>query len=212
MKLRLGIFLILCSLSAGFSARAQEEMAEDDYLTDGEVSSLRDTQEPDKRMTLFMDFAQRRVDAVRQYLSAGKPASGRDIQKSLAEYVQILEALQDTIDDARERRVPMSKGLKDIETRANLYLNFFKSVNSESLPGWKDFHYTLDEAMEMTRDEIAEAGKGNFPEVKGRTPPNDLPPPSASGSRPPADAKPDSKSGAKSGDEEGPPRKNRPSQ
>ena len=212
MKLRLGVYLILCTLTAALAARAQEGMVQEDYLTDGEVSSLRDAQEPDKRMTLFMDFAQRRVDAVKQQLSAGKPASGREIQKSLTEYVHILEALQDTIDEARDHRVPMSKGLKDIETRANLYLNFFKSVNSESLPAWKDFHYTLDEAIAMTSDEIAEAGKGNFPEVKGRTPPNDLPPPSSSKSRPPADAKPDAKPDTQSGDEQGPPRKSRPSQ
>jgi hypothetical protein len=212
MKLRLGVFLTLCLLTAGRAARAQEGMVQEDYLTDGEISSLRDAQEPDKRMTLFMDFAQRRVDGVKQLLSAAKPDSGRDIQKSLAEYVHILEALEDTIDDAREHRVPMSKGLKDIQTRANLYLNFFKSVNSDSLPAWKDFHYTLDEAIAMTSDEIAEAGKGNFPEVKGRTPPNELPPPPKAGARPPSDAKPDAKPGTKTGDEEGPPRKSRPSQ
>ena len=126
-----------------------------------------------------------------------------------------MEDLNDTIDDARDNRVPMTKGLKDIETRGKLYLNFLKSINSEALPTWKDYHYTLDEAMAMTEDEITEAGKGAFPEVKGRTPPNELPTPKAA-PRPPSDAKeaakPGGENGQKSGDEGGPPRKSRSQQ
>jgi hypothetical protein len=201
------VMLMLCSIGRGFLAHAQEE----EYLTDGEVSSLRDTQEPDKRMILFMDFGQRRVDAVKSELGSTKPDAGRNIQKALAEYVHVMEDLQDSIEDARDRRAPMSKGLKDVETRGHLYLNFLKSINSEALPTWKDYHYTLDEAMAMTQDEIAEAGKGAFPEVKGRTPPNDLPPPK-SASRPSSDAKEAAQPAPASGDEGGPPRKSHPSQ
>ena len=156
--------LMLCSMAWGFPAHAQDG---EDYMTDEEVSSMRDTQEADKRMILLLDFGQRRVDAVKREIGSTKPDSGRNIQKTLAEYVHIMEDLQDSIDDARDRRVPMSKGLKDIETRGNLYLNFFKSINSEALPTWKDYHYTLDEAMAMTEDEIADAQQGRLPGNEG---------------------------------------------
>jgi len=197
---RLLLVALLCWTGAIRLARA-----EDDFLDDGEVAAIRDAQEPDKRMILWMDFAQRRVDAVKQAQAAAKPDAGRAIQKTLVEYVRILEALDDTIQDARERRVPLSKGLKDVTTRGNLYLNYLRTLDSEAIPAWKDYKYTLEEAMNMTRDEIAEAAKGAYPEVKERKPPADLPPPS---SRPPAG----SQSGSKAGEEQGPPRKSRPSQ
>ena len=209
MKLRLFFLLLLLGTPWAPAGHAQED---EDYLTDGEVTSLRDTQEPDKRMTVFLDFAQRRVDAVKREMGSTKPDAGRNVQKILSDYVHIMEDLSDTIDEARDRRAPMTKGLKDIETRGNVYLNFLKSINSQALPAWKDYHYTLDEAMAMTQDEIAEAGKGAFPEVKGRTPPNELPPPTKSSSRPPSDAKEAAKPAPNSGDEGGPPRKSHPSQ
>jgi hypothetical protein len=201
--------LMLCSVAWSFAAHAQDG---EDYMTDEEESNMRDTQEADKRMILLLDFGQRRIDAVKREMGSNKPDAGRNIQKTLSEYVHIMEDLQDSIDDARDHRVPMSKGLKDIETRGNLYLNFFKSINSEALPAWKDYHYTLDEAMAMTQDEIADVRKGAFPETKGRTPPNELPAKAPPVQHPPADAKEADKPAAQPGDEGGPPRKSHPQQ
>ncbi|MBI2819710.1 MAG: hypothetical protein HYX73_07005 [Acidobacteria bacterium] len=194
MMARLAILVLVCSPGAVLPAHTQ-----DDYLTEGEISAVRDAQEPDKRMILWMDLAQRRLDAVKQAVATLKPESGRAIQESLDEYIHIMEALESTILDARDRRVPLSKGLKDVEERGNLYLNYLRTLNSEAIPGWKDFEYTLEEAMDMTKDQLAEVAKGNYPEVRERTPPTDLPPPSA---RPPSKSAPQ-----EAPREEGPPRK-----
>ena len=82
MKQSLVLMLILSAVAWGVRARAQDD---EDYLTDGEVSSLRDAQEPDKRMTLFMDFGQRRVDEVKHEMGSTKSDAGRNIQKILSE-------------------------------------------------------------------------------------------------------------------------------
>jgi hypothetical protein len=191
---RFAIFVLLCWAGAGLSVHAQ-----DDYLTSEEISAVRDAQEPDKRMILWMDLAQIRIDAIKKAVDTFKPESGRKIQKVLEEYIHIMESVDSTIEDARERRVPLDKGFKDVETRATLYLNYLRTLNSEAIPGFDDFKYTLEEALDMTRDDLAEVAKGNYPEVLERTPPKDLPPPSA---RPPSkSAPPDSPN------EDGPPRK-----
>jgi hypothetical protein len=208
MMARLVIFLVIGWAAAGPLARAQE-----DYLEDDEVSALRDAQDPDKRMILWMDIAQRRIDKIKGLAAPAKQDAGRVVQKTLGEYVHIMEDLDDTIADARERRVPLSKGFKDVRTRGNLFLNTLKSFDSEKLPGWKDFHYTLDEAMQMTSDEMAEAAKGNYPEVKERKPPSDLPSKAGEPSRPPAtESRPPAASQPAGQEKEGPPRKSRPSQ
>jgi hypothetical protein len=80
-----------------------------------------------------------------------------------------------------------------METRVPEFLKYLESLNSESSPGWKDYKFALEEAIDVTREELAEAAKGNFPEVDEREPPR-LPPPSAPRPGP---------------EEEGPPRKSR---
>jgi hypothetical protein len=157
--------------------------AQEDFLDSLEVSAMRDTQEPDKRLILWMDIAQHRVDRVKEQIETHKAEAGPKIQKALSDYVHVMEGLQDTIDDARERRVPLTKGFKDVETRGNLLLNYLRTLHSEAIPGYKDFKYTLEEALDMTRDELAEVAKGNYPETQQRKPPTDLPPSSA---RPPS--------------------------
>ena len=192
-----GLLIILALLC--WSGPVLPAQAQDDYLSEGEIDAIRDAQEPDKRMILWMDLAQLRIDAVKKAVDTFKAESGRAIQTSLDEYIHIMESLDSTIQDARERRVPLDKGLKDVETRATLYLNYLRTLDSDAIPGYRDFEYTLEEALDMTRDELAEVAKGNYPEVLERTPPSDLPPPSA---RPPSKSDPQD-----APQEEGPPRK-----
>ena len=187
----------LCCLFAAGVMGAQE-----DFLTEGEVSAIRDAQEPDKRIAVYLDFAQRRLDAVRTNLASAKPTLGRAVQKSLAEYIHILEALDGTIADARERRVPVSKGLQQVEQRGSEFLKYLESVNVESSPGWKDYQFSIEEAIDMTREELDVAGQGSFPELQERTPPTDLP------ARPAPQSAPRGESQGGS-DQQGPPRKSR---
>lgn len=188
---RVWILALLCLSGLPISARAQE-----DFLTDGEIIAVRDAQEPDKRLVLYLDFAQRRLDAVKASLDSKKSNAGRSAQKNLGEYVHILEALEGTIQDARERRIPAPKGLLAVETRGAEFLKYLESLDSESSPGWADYQFTLEEALEMTREEIAEAKKGSFPEVQERKPPSGMP------ASPPPEKR----------EEEGPPRRRRPAQ
>ena len=76
--------------------------AQDDFLTRGEVDEVRDKQEPDKRIELYLDFAQRRLDTIKVGLAESKPGVGRAAQKILREYTSILEAVET---NARGRRL-----------------------------------------------------------------------------------------------------------
>jgi hypothetical protein len=191
MRLLFAVIALLCWSGA--------VLAQDDFLTEGEISQVRDAQDSDKRLILWMDLAQRRIDAIRVAVDTFKPEAGRTIQKQLEEYIHIMESVDSTIQDARDRRAPLDKGFKDVEVRATLYLNYLRTLDSEAIPGYRDFNYTLEEALDMTRDELAEVAKGNFPEVLDRTPPTDLP---SSPAQPPSQS-----SSQDSPQEEGPPRK-----
>jgi hypothetical protein len=219
---RIAAGAILALLCLAGAARAQEGMTrigEEDHLTSGEISAVRDAQQPDKRLILYMDFAQRRIDTVKQTLASGKTNAGRAIQKSLVEYIRVLEDLESTLEDARQRRAPMEKAIKDIELRGAQFLAYLESLNPDSTPGWGDFEYTIEEAIDMTKDELAEVARGAFPEIQERTPPRELPglpssrqparstPLPADGPPRKSDAPADRPPAEPSEEEEGPPRK-----
>jgi hypothetical protein len=187
---RSAVALALASLFAGGLALAQ-----DDFLTDGEVTIVRDAQVPEKRVLAYLDFAQRRLDAVRTSMASGKSTIGRSVQASLGEYIHILEALEQTIEEARERRAPLEKALELVTTRGGEFLKYLQSIHTESSPAWKDYQFTLEEGIEMTRDQLELAAQGAYPEVEERTPP-DLPGPRSAPKREQQEEGPPRKSGA----------------
>src|SRR5206468_4741190 len=103
----------------------------------------------------------------------------------------------------------------EMESQARAALIYLQSLRTGKAANLSDYEFTLEEAIENTKDELADAKKGAFPEVNARKPPSEFP-----SSPPPSASSPPSKSGAgKSGSgksgadqgstEEGPPRKNR---
>ena len=191
-KLWIAPLLILCGISSASFLSAKE-----DFLTREEVNSIQDAEDAGVRVILYLRFAQQRLDAAQEKTASWKEAgTGRAIQKSLAEYNSILEALEDALADARQQRAPLGKPLKELENQGKHFLKVLQQL--QNVPNRSDYQFTLDEAVEMTQDELAEAKKGAFPEVNARKPPSELP------ATPPPDARPPSKA---SGAEEGPPRK-----
>jgi len=168
---RAAAFLLATWVSAAPSAA----LGQRDFLTPQEVDDVRDTQEADKRILLYLEFAQRRVDAVKQALATTNPRRGQAVRKNLSEYNLILEALNHTREDARENRIVVEKALKEVEKRGREFAEYLELLRSESSPGYADYRFTLEEALAMTEEEVAEARKGSFPEVEGRTPPVEFP-------------------------------------
>ena len=191
-KLWIVPLLVLCALcSAAFSSE------KDDFLTRDEINSIRDAEDAGKRVLLYLGFAEQRLDAAREKTASWKEAgTGLAIQKNLSEYNSILEALEDALGDARKQRAPLGKPLKELENQGKHFLKALQQL--QNAPNRSDYQFTLDEAVEMTQDELAEAKKGAYPEVNARKPPSELP------ATPPPEARPPAKS---SGAEEGPPRK-----
>jgi hypothetical protein len=188
--------------------------AQEDFLTRGEVEEVRDAQEPKKRLELYLIIAQRRIDAIKTGITSQKAGLGRATQKSLEEYTSVLEALETTLADGREKRGIEEKDLAkatEIETEFLTYLN---SLNTEGSPGYEEYHFTLEEAIAVTEEMLADAEKGVYPEVEGREAPQ-LPaaaprerqePPPLPEDGPPRRGRPQA---PPSGDDEGPPRRSR---
>ncbi len=196
--------LILIALLALFAASgAFSQSGRREFLSADEVSNIQDEQDHGKRVLLYLQFGQRRLDAVRGKTASGETNAGREIQGYLSEYNSILDALAESLDSARAQRSAMDKPIKELETRATGFLRYLQSLEAGAAANRSDYQFTLEEAIETTKDDLAEAKKGAFPEVNTRKPPTDLP------AAPPPRSKSDAgKSGTdKNSSEEGPPRK-----
>jgi hypothetical protein len=191
MKSYFFLLLLLCTWVLGTSLRGKAE-----FLTTAEIDQVRDAQEPSKRILLYLEFAQRRLDVVGQNLFSQKQKPGKTVRKNLQEYIDILDALEGSVERGRERRARFDKSLEEMEKQTTEFLRFLQTIAAGSPKDLSDYQFTLEEAIEMTREEIVVAKEGAFPEVKERKPPARLP------SQPPAVSD-------RPGPEEGPPRKSR---
>src|SRR5579871_5514880 len=98
-------FLVALLLAAG--AFAQER----DFLSADEVDQIREAQEPNARLALYIKFARTRISMLDQMLSKEKPGRSALIHDTLEDYTHIIEAIDSVADDALQRKLPINEGM-----------------------------------------------------------------------------------------------------
>lgn len=123
-----------------------------DFLTPNEVDQIRETQEPNERLELYLHFAKQRMDLVEHYLANEKSGSSIFVHNALSDYSQIIEAIDSVSDDALRHKLVVDKGLAavaDDEKEFLAELNKIESSNPKDLDRYK---FVLDDAIETTSD------------------------------------------------------------
>ena len=107
--------LMLIFLAVLFLVSSSLAAAKRDPLTDVEVDKLRETtQEPEKRIKLFIEFAQARLLAIDQLRGDPKLDSdrGKQIHNLLTDFLSISESLEDNLDMYSRQHADLRKPLK----------------------------------------------------------------------------------------------------
>jgi len=136
--------LLVCS-ACGF---AQER----DFLTADEVDQIREIQEPNARLKLYILFARQRLALLQQFLSTEKPGRSALIHDTLEEYTHIIEAIDTVADDALVRKAQMDVGMKEVATAEAEMLTTLHKVEDAAPKDLARFEFALKNAIDTTTD------------------------------------------------------------
>ena len=127
-----------------------------DYLTRDEVTEVREAQEPVKRVSLFLNYADLRLAAVEKILEAasgGKPPRGDDLQDAMNNYIRAIDDAAANLEiflerggvDLRKLRQPLRESGTDLLAR-------LKSIQPPFERARTDLRWDMEDALETTQD------------------------------------------------------------
>jgi hypothetical protein len=174
----LALFLLLCGAALAPSRRipppdslvAQTR----EFLTESEIDQVREAQEGNDRMKLYILFARARLDGIEKELAAtGKAAKpleerGARIHDLLYEYGKILDAVDDLSDIAKTQKVAMRKGVAFVAHNEPELLKRLQAIDEKNPPDREAYRFVLNEAIESTEASLDEIRKtlGKLPTDK----------------------------------------------
>jgi hypothetical protein len=164
-------WLLTLSLLLGGAALAGQAR---EFLTDYEIDQVREAQEGNDRMKLYIQFARARMDGIEKELAAtGKAAKpleerGARIHDLLYEYGKILDAIDDLSDIAQNQKVAMRKGVAFVAHNEPELLKRLKAIDERNPPDREAYRFVLNEAIESTESSLEEIKKllGKLPTDK----------------------------------------------
>jgi len=136
--------LLVCA-ACGF---AQER----DYLTADEVDQIREAQEPNARLKLYILFARTRLALLQQYLSKEKPGRAALVHDTLEDYTRIIEAIDTVADDALVRKLPLDVGMKEVAAAEGEMLASLQKIADAPPKDLARFDFVLKNAIDTTSD------------------------------------------------------------
>ncbi len=133
-----------------------------DFLTADEADQIRLVQDPNERIKLYLQFARRRLELVRQALESPKPGRASLIHDTLEDYERIIDAIDTVIEDALRRKLPVEDGIRAVAGAEKEFLALLEKIEAMEAPDRDRYEFILTQALETTRDslELAEEDVG----------------------------------------------------
>lgn len=123
-----------------------------DFLTPNEVEQIRQVQDPNERLLLYIHFAKQRIDVVQNYLAKDKPGRSIFVHNNLEDYNKIIEAIDSVSDDALKHNRPIDKGMVAVLNAEKEFLDQLNKIQDSEPRDLERYKFVLEQAIDTTHD------------------------------------------------------------
>lgn len=145
--------LIYAVLIGGFLGNGLA-FAERDFLTSDEVEKVREAQEPNDRLKLYVLFARQRVDQLQRLLQKQKRGRSLEARELLEDYDKIIDAIDTVSDDALQRGADVALGAAAVRDGESHFLTQLQKIQESSPSDLDLYALELKDAIGNTSDSL----------------------------------------------------------
>ena len=143
----------VASFCAAFLVSGQSNRNRD-FLTTDEANQIRNLQEPNERIALYLHFARQRVDQVKQLVAREKAGRSALIHDLLEDYTKILDAAASVSDDALRHRYDLTKGNQAMVRESSAMLLQLQAIRDAAPKDLDRYDFVLMDAISATSDSL----------------------------------------------------------
>lgn len=144
-------FVAAILLLAGCAAPA---FAQREFLTSDEIEKIREAQEPNIRLKLYVLFARQRIDQLQQQIAKEKKGRSLIIRDLLEDYSQIIDAIDVVSDDALKRKLDISIGVGLVSEAEKKIIPILQKIEDSQPHDLDMYDVALKDAIGNTTDSL----------------------------------------------------------